>query len=160
MLRRDRWEDDLGAELRDHVDLRAADLVRVGMGKQEALRTARMELGSVERYKDEVRASVGLRWLDDFRQDARYALRTLRRSPGFTMTAVASLALGVGANTVVFSVLSSVILRPLPVSEPERLHFVQLQESDTSVSFPAYRDLRDRAATIDGAIAYRPVRMG
>jgi predicted permease len=159
VLRREKWEQDLQDELRSHVDLRADDLMRSGLPKQAAERQAQLELGSRARYKDETRAAFGLRWLDELRQDARYTVRSLSRSPGFTLTAILSVALGVGANTVVFSVLNSVLFRPLPGNEPGRLLFVQRGTSAT-VSYPAYRDLRDRSTTIEGAIAYRPARMG
>jgi predicted permease len=156
---RRRWEDDLDAELRSHVEMRTSDLIRLGLTTDAAERRARIELGSQQRYKEEARTAFGLHWLDDARQDAVYAFRTLRRSPGFAVTAVISMALGVGANTVVFSVLNSVFFRPLPVSDPDRLLFVNRGPS-ANVSYPAYRDLRDRSATIDGAVGYRPARMG
>jgi hypothetical protein len=138
--------------------MRTADLIRSGLPRDAADRQARIEFGSQQRYTEEARTAFGLRWLDDARQDAVYAFRTLRRSPGFAVTAVVSMALGVGANTVVFSLLNSVLLRPLPVSDPDRLLFVN-RGTSSSVSYPAYRDLRDRATTIDGAVVYRPSRM-
>jgi predicted permease len=158
LLRRDQFEDGLDAELRHHIELRTADLVRSGLSPDAAQRQARLELGSRERYKDEARTAFGLRWLDDLQHDARYALRSLRRSPGFAITAILSMALGVGANTIVFSVVNSLLFRPLPVQQSERLLFVN-QGSSSNQSFPAYRDLRDRAQTIDGAIAYRLSRI-
>lgn len=159
LVRRERWERDLADELGAHVDLRADDLVRFGLSRTEAERQARVEVGSRERYKDEARAAFGLRWFDEVQQDSRYAIRILSRSPGFTLTAIVSVALGVGANAVVLSVLNAVVFRPLPVSEPQRLLFVQYPAS-ANVSYPAYRDFRDRNTTLEGAIAYRPARMG
>lgn len=151
---RDEFEDGLDIELRHHVEMRAEDLERRGMPREEARRQARIELGSRERYRDEARAAFGLRWLDDLRGDVRFALRTLRRSPGFTLTAVVSMALGVGANTVVFSTVNSLLLRPLPVDKPEQLYFVN-SSRDITQSYPAYRDIRDRAQTISGAVLSR-----
>jgi hypothetical protein len=158
LFRRDRFEDGLDAELRHHIELRTADLIRSGLSPEAAERQARLELGSRERYKDEARAAFGLRWLDDLGHDLRYAARVLWRSPGFALTAILSMALGVGANTVVFSIVNSLLLRPLPVSAPENLYFVN-NGTSTSFSYPAYKDLRDRARTIDGALMERFSRM-
>src|SRR5215471_3648732 len=95
-----------------------------------------------------------LRWLDDFAHDLRYAARLLRRSPGFTLTAVLSLVLGIGANTTVFSVLNALVLKALPVAEPERVHFVN-NSGKPSQSFPNYRDIRDRNSAFESLFAYR-----
>src|SRR3984957_12457242 len=132
--------------------------MRSGVAPEEAGRRARMELGSRDAYKEQCRRSYGLRWLDETGQDLRYALRTLRRAPGFTAVAILSLALGIGANTAVFGVLDALVLRPLPVRAPEQLVFVE----PTTHSFPNYRDLRDRNVTLSGLIAYRasPVGLG
>jgi predicted permease len=159
LFRRDQWEQNLDAELHHHVELRTADLVRSGLTPEAAARQARVELGSRERYKDEARVAFGLRWLDDLQQDARYAFRSLRRSPGFAITAILSMALGIGANTVVFSIVNSLLLRPIPVADPERLLFVEGSQSSSNQSFPDYRDFRDRLRTVDGAVAYRFSRM-
>jgi predicted permease len=155
---RSRWERDLDEELRSHVEHRAADLIRAGQSPRNAQRQARLELGSGETYREECRRSYGLRWLDVLGQDLRYAVRALRRSPGFTAVAVLSLALGIGANTAVFGVLNALVLRPLPVQSPAELVFVE----PTTHSYPNYRDLRDRNVTLSGLIAYRasPVGLG
>jgi predicted permease len=155
---RTRWENDLDEELRSHLVHRAADLARAGLVPSEAERRARLELGARESYKEECRRSYGLRWADETWQDFRYALRTLRRSPGFSAVAILSLALGIGANMAVFGVLDALVLRPLPVKAPERLEFVE----PTTHSYPAYRDLRDRNVTFSDLFAYRvtPVGLG
>jgi predicted permease len=155
---RTQWETDLDDELRSHVEHRTMDLMRAGVSPQEAERRARLEFGSRDAYKDECRHSYGLQWFEGIWQDVRYAIRALRRSPGFTAVAVLSLALGVGANTAVFGVIDALVLRPLPVKSPERLTFVE----PTTHSYPAYRDLRDRNTTFSQLFAYRasPIGLG
>jgi predicted permease len=119
--RRSTFEDDMSEEMRFHVEARAADLVRRGLAPNEAARCARMEFGSLEKHKDEARASARLRLLDEMRGDARYALRTFARNRAFTATAIATLALGIGANTAIFSLFDALMLRWLPVRDPQAL---------------------------------------
>ena len=158
LWRRDAWERTLDDELQSHMEQRAEDLVRSGVAPREAQRRARLELGSREHYREECRRSFGLRWFDELRQDVRYALRTLRKSPGFSTVAVLSLAMGIGANTVVFSVVNTLVLRGLPVQTPDQLYFVQPGNSATH-SYPNYRELRDRNTTFSGMIGYRMAPM-
>ena len=159
LLRRGDWEQGLDDELRSHLEHRAADLERRGMAPVEAARQARLDMGSREGYREECRRSYGLRWFDELRQDVRYAARTLRRSPGFTAVAVLSLALGIGANTVVFTFLNALILRPLPVDRPGELVTVMDGHGMTH-SFPSYRELRDRNTTMAGMAGIRFAPMG
>src|SRR6185503_11177963 len=92
-----------------------------GLSRAEAYRDARLEFGSVEKYKEEWRQARGLRLLDELRGDLRFAARTFRKNPGFTLAAIATLALGIGANTAVFSAVDTVLYRDLPVINPGEL---------------------------------------
>src|SRR5260370_26121167 len=114
-------EERLEKELRFHLDQHAADLIARGHDPVEALRLARLHLGGPEQVKEGCRDARGTRWLEDLAQDLRYALRTLRRNPGFAAVALLTLALGGGATTVMFTVINGVLLKPLPYPEPDRL---------------------------------------
>ncbi len=120
-LQRSRMEQDMDREMQFHVDARTADLEAQGLPRSEAQRRARAEFGDVLRWKEAGREARGLRLVDELGADLRYAVRTLRRSPGFTATAVLSLALGIGAVTAIFGLLDLLLLRPLPVRSPQEL---------------------------------------
>src|SRR5687767_5038183 len=122
LFRRDDLERQMADELAFHIEARAADLMaRHALSRADAFRRARIEFGSVEKYKEEGRESYGLRLADELRNDLRFARRTLARNKGFFAAAVAILALGIGANTAVFSVVDAMLLYELPVRDPAEL---------------------------------------
>ena len=120
LVRRGREERRMDDEIRFHLEMEARRLVREeSMSKEEAALAAKRAFGGVERYKDAVRDERGTSWLEDLAQDARFAIRTLRRRPGFTTVASLTLALGIGASTTLFGVVKAVLLAPLPYGNPE-----------------------------------------
>ena len=124
LWRRDRLDRDLDRELRFHVDEEAARLVAAGLAPDAARRCAAASFGGIEPIKEAVRDVRGTRWLDDLVHDLRYAARTMRRHPTFTLAAVVSLAIGIGANTAIFAVVNALLLRPLALPSPGELSYV------------------------------------
>jgi putative ABC transport system permease protein len=121
LTRRREFEDGMTEELRFHIDQWTDDLVRSGMSRGKAARLIRMELGNVTNIKEDCREAFGVHLFDEFRRELRYAARLLRKTPGFTVTALLTLAVCFGANLTIFAVIDSVLLRPLPFPEPGRL---------------------------------------
>jgi predicted permease len=140
-------------ELESHVQLRADALERGGLERVEAERRARIEFGSHVRFKEECREAMGGNTIDQAMQDVRFSLRALRKSPGFSLVAVITLALGIGATVATFSVVNTVLLRPFAFSHPEKLIWIYSQRSDnprTNFSLPEYCDYRDQTTSFEG----------
>ncbi len=176
VTRRGRVDAQVDEELQFHVEHYAEDLVRGGMKREEAVRRARAELGSLAAARENCRQAWGTRWWDELRADLRYALRMLGRSPAFTAIAVGSLALGVGANTVIFTAAQHMLLDRLAVPHPEELRMLAWSESpdgvaqemwgwfsslpgggeeSTSFSYPVYQQLRSQNRAFADIFAFK-----
>jgi predicted permease len=148
-------DERLREEIEEHIALQTEENLRAGLSPIEARRQSMLKFGGAEAMKQDYRAERGLPLIDDLLHDLRFAFRMLRKSPTFTAVAIVTLALGIGANAVVFGVLNALILRPLNVPQPESLW--QLERASDKVgseSYPNYLDLRDRNRTFDGLAAF------
>ena len=156
--RRKRQEKELEEELQSHLRMAIRDRIERGETPEQAEASGRREFGNVALVKDVTRDSWGGMWFEQFVQDLRYGGRALRKNPGFTAIAVLTLALGIGANTAIFSVVNTVLLQPLPYQDPDRL--VMVWEDDTKGGYPRdtpaaanYIDWRDQNQVFEGMAA-------
>jgi predicted permease len=156
--RRARMERELDRELRYHFDRRVEDMRATGLGDDEARRRVAIEMGGIDQVQEGVRETWTWQWVDDAMRDARYAVRSLLRSPAFAGTAVLSLAIGIGASAALFSLLDQALFRLLPVKEPERLVLIDWKGQSLSdnrgsfnlMSYPICRDLQRQGRYFDG----------
>jgi putative ABC transport system permease protein len=158
LFRRKSIEAEMSEELRVHLDHQTEKYLRAGLSAEEAARRARLDLGGLDQVKEECRDSWGVRFINEVAQDLRYGLRQLRRNPGFTIVAVITLALGIGANTAIFSVVNGVLLNPLPYSEPSRLVVLYSQTDQfprSSISYPDFLDWARDNRSFSALAAYR-----
>jgi predicted permease len=163
LFRRSKLDHEIDAELRAHIEMRTADNVAAGMSPEEARRQAVLRFGSRPAMKERVIAADAHMFLDSLWQDLHYAFRMLRKSPGFTAVAILTLALGIGANTAMFSLLDQVVLRLLPVSHPEQLVIVRETGNHygntygpNRISWPMFEDLRDNNHVFSGMFCRFP----
>jgi predicted permease len=151
---RRRGDERLREEMESHLAIQTEENIRAGMSPEEARRDACLKLGAVEAIREDYHAEESLPFVEDLLRDVRYALRVLRKSPAFTVVALVTLALGIGANVVVFGVLNAVLLHPLDVSDPQSLYQVRHKQWMSgrllTTSYPAFEDFRRRNTTFSG----------
>jgi predicted permease len=158
ILRYGETEHQLEAELRFHVERRTAELVEAGADSTEARRQAALEFGGMEAIKESCRESRRVHFMETLLQDLRYGLRMLRRNPSFTAVAVVTLALGIGANTAIFSVINGVLLNRLPYQDPDRLvllHESKVNFEEGAISYPNFLDWQKDNQVFTAMAAFR-----
>ncbi len=163
LFSRTRVDHEIDAELRSHVEMRIADNVAAGMRPEDARRDALLRFGNRVVTRERVAAADAALALSSVWTDVRYALRQLRKSPGFAAAVILTLALGIGPNTAVFSVMNSVLLRPLAYPHPERLFQIELgkpEDSTYSVAVPLFLEWRRENTALENIAAYSVLPMG
>jgi macrolide transport system ATP-binding/permease protein len=160
VFRRARAEQDLDEELSFHLEMQTHAGEARGLSRPEAERRARIALQGVQQTKERSRDMWPLRWADDVLQDVRYALRCLRRTPGFTAVAVITLALGIGFNSALFTIVDAALIRSLPVERPDRLVDLDSNSGGGTSSYADYLDFKARNDTLVDILAYSPMFAG
>ena len=157
LFRVGRGDVEFADELESHVALHTEDGIRAGLSREEARRQALVRLGGVEQTRQAWRERRGLPWLETFWQDVRFGARMLAKNPGYTAVAVLTLALGIGANSTVFSAADAALLRSWPAQEPQRLaRLISMtpQGEEGSFSYPDLRDISTQSRTLEGVLGY------
>ncbi|MGH9827244.1 MAG: permease prefix domain 1-containing protein, partial [Blastocatellia bacterium] len=159
LISKPKIDKDMDEEFRYHLEKAIAQNVARGMAPEDARRAALVGFGGIEQIKEASRDARGMRFVEEFFQDLRYGARVLLRSRGFTFVVVVMLGLGVGANTAIFSLVDKLLLRSLPVSQPDRLVKISAESVNpkflnTIFSYPDYTDYRDQNRVFDGIVAY------
>lgn len=157
LFQKQRLDTEMDEEMRTHIELRTRKNVQAGMDAQEARYAALRQFGWAESIKENCRAQRGVSWLEDLVQDVGYGARMLRKNPVFTAIAVLTLALGIGANTAIFSLIDAVLLKTLPVIHPEQLVLLRWESPHgvtTALPYPTYAQLRDSTRVCDGMFAF------
>jgi putative ABC transport system permease protein len=159
LFRRERVDADIDAELRSHIELAVEDMVGAGMSEANARRAARLKFGNPVMVKETTMSSDAALGLEGFWRDVRYALRQLKKAPGFTAVVIITLALGIGANTTVFSIVDAVLLRPLPYAQPQQLVEVWSRESGSiagrAVCYPDFFDWRAQNHSFSHLVSFQ-----
>src|SRR5437764_540564 len=162
LFHKSRMDEELNEELRSYVELLTEEKIRQGLSTEKARRASLIEVGGIEQVKERVREVRAGAIMTTFLRDTRYGARSLAKNPGFTLVAALTLALGIGANTAIFSFVNAVLLRSLPVAAPERLVYVfggsRTNPYNVS-SYPDYVDYRDKNKVFSDLIAYSPITL-
>jgi predicted permease len=160
LFRRQQVEQELLEELEYHLDRKIEQFIAQGLTAEQARQAALRAMDSLAQRQEECRDMRRVNFIENTLRDIRYSLRTLRKSPGFTAIAVATLALAIGANAVVFGILNGLVLRPLDVPQSQDLFMIEREKGNGHASYPDYLDLRDRNRTFDGLAAYNADQVG